>query len=46
MDYGMHLKKGYNEEINESKIDFYEFVHSVGAMSYVYSRNCEKILLL
>lgn len=41
-DLWIAFKKGYNEELDEGKIDFYEFIHSVGAISYIYSNGREK----
>lgn len=36
------FKKSYGENLDEDKIDFYEFLHSIGGLSYIYSNNKSK----
>lgn len=36
------FKKSYGENLDEDKIDFYEFLHSIGGLSYIYSNNKNK----
>lgn len=36
------FKKSYGENLDEDKIDFYEFVHSIGGLLYIYSNNKNK----